>query len=464
MNIKPLLLPFLIINALSACSDNKTNNKPAPLPAPTIEGVWAEPGSGQAFEISETDINIYHHNEFGCVAAQSLSFEQNPDLKSLLTIAKSGKLIIDNSGQQPMQLTRLTAKPQSCEVNLLSEEHSALDNFDYFWHSFDDYYAFFELREMDWLDVQNRYRQTLSHSSSPESLAKVLYDIVGEFTDGHVSVTDGQTFENYGSKTSGLNAQITNSPILNGDEPDPRSTLITHHQALISSYLQTDSIKQSEESEQIFWGNLSDDIGYIYIAQMQEFVTEQVINGTSSIDSDIDFINLILPKILNELKDTSAIVVDVRFNVGGYDAVSNAIAKHFNDKEIIIGTKQIENKVATTSPKNITLPGTENAYLKPVYVIAGQETYSAGEVFTLMMSELSHVQVLGEPTQGMLSDAQVLIMPNGWMITLSNEVYKDSKGQVLEAQGILPDVEFKLYQNESLLNKIDPVLEYILSL
>jgi C-terminal processing protease CtpA/Prc len=65
---------------------------------------------------------------------------------------------------------------------------------------------------------------------------------------------------------------------------------------------------------------------------------------------------------------------------------------------------------------------------------------SAGEVLALAMRALPQAVIMGQPTAGMLSDNLVKPLPNGWTLSLSNEVYMSCDGQVFEGRGIVPDV------------------------
>ena len=47
---------------------------------------------------------------------------------------------------------------------------------------------------------------------------------------------------------------------------------------------------------------------------------------------------------------------------------------------------------------------------------------------------------MGQDTAGMLSDNLLKPLPNGWELSLSNEIYTSCDGQVFEGRGIAPDV------------------------
>ena len=57
------------------------------------------------------------------------------------------------------------------------------------------------------------------------------------------------------------------------------------------------------------------------------------------------------------------------------------------------------------------------------------------------MNALPQVTTIGETTQGGLSDLLFVFLPNGWLVTLSNEQYTSHDRIVYEGVGIPPEIE-----------------------
>ncbi|WP_158250421.1 S41 family peptidase [Aquimarina sp. I32.4] len=94
-------------------------------------------------------------------------------------------------------------------------------------------------------------------------------------------------------------------------------------------------------------------------------------------------------------------------------------------------------------------------------------TSSAAEIFTLAMKGLPYVNLIGENTNGILSDELTHVLPNGARIVLSNEVYSDPEGAVFEAVGMGPEKEENKVPFLSTLdfdNKIDSGIERAIEL
>jgi carboxyl-terminal processing protease len=73
---------------------------------------------------------------------------------------------------------------------------------------------------------------------------------------------------------------------------------------------------------------------------------------------------------------------------------------------------------------------------------------SAAEIFTMAMRALPNVTHVGQTTRGSLSDQLTKRLPNGWRLTLSNEVYLDATGAAWEGIGIPPEVPIQVFPEQ----------------
>ncbi len=122
--------------------------------------------------------------------------------------------------------------------------------------------------------------------------------------------------------------------------------------------------------------------------------------------------------------------------------MSLKIASYFSHSAQIIGTKKTRNKYFESAeyPLNIAKSPIE-AYTKPIYVITGRSTGSGGEVLSMALKALPQTTLIGEATNGSVSDILEHSLPNGWVLSLSHEVYTDVEGTNIESIGVTPDVE-----------------------
>jgi C-terminal processing protease CtpA/Prc len=96
-------------------------------------------------------------------------------------------------------------------------------------------------------------------------------------------------------------------------------------------------------------------------------------------------------------------------------------------------------------------------FLKPVIVLTNDKTVSAGDVFAMLMKELPQVKIIGTNTRGIYSDMYGFTLPNGWLISLSNQRYYNNKMVCYEGSGT--PVDFSAINTRNDLSEMtDPVL------
>lgn len=133
---------------------------------------------------------------------------------------------------------------------------------------------------------------------------------------------------------------------------------------------------------------LDGNIGYIHLAR---FVPPDVFNPAAD-------------DAMRKLSDTTALIIDMRDNGGGHPASVAYLASFFLDpgKRVHIndliwrnrGTSTFRTESFWSSPTPVRYPE------KPVYVLVGPKTYSAGEEFAYDLQVLKRTTVVGEKTRG----------------------------------------------------------------
>jgi carboxyl-terminal processing protease len=83
-------------------------------------------------------------------------------------------------------------------------------------------------------------------------------------------------------------------------------------------------------------------------------------------------------------------------------------------------------------------------------LVTSDFTVSAGEDFTMAMSQLPNVTHRGSRTRGAFSDMLEKGLPNGWKLTLSNEAYLDASGRNLESIGVTPEDPISIFGGDDL--------------
>lgn len=159
------------------------------------------------------------------------------------------------------------------------------------------------------------------------------------------------------------------------------------------------------------------------------------------IQKEIEGVKKVMDKVMKDLSDTESIVIDVRFNGGGQDAVSFEILSRFTTQRTQVATQKLRFGSQFSPIQPFYIEGSDNPYTKPVYVLCSPQTGSAAEAFSIATLGMKNIKRIGSATQGALSTSLERILPNGWSFAMSNEIYMDNEGESYENKGVPIDYE-----------------------
>jgi C-terminal processing protease CtpA/Prc len=209
-------------------------------------------------------------------------------------------------------------------------------------------------------------------------------------------------------------------------------------------------------NNKLLWGMLPDGVGYLGISDMDGFVSD----GRANIKEHLRALDAALDRAMHDLGDARGMIVDVRFNGGGWDPAAVRIANRFADRRRAAFTKKARTADGFTPPYTVYVePAGPRQFTRPVVLLTSSRTASAAEIFVFCMNVLPHVQQAGMPTMGIHSDQLVRHLPNGWRFQLSNEVYQTVGGEVYEKVGIPPDVSIAMFNLDDFTGEKESVVE-----
>ena len=315
----------------------------------------------------------------------------------------------------------------SCE-NLLFEEEPVNDpigNFESLWTTFNERYAVFEQRGVDWDALYDQYRPMITPQTSDQELFDIITALLSHLDDAHVSLmADGQVFWN------GFNEfrERTKDSLFN--------LWIIPNNYVSGNFVNI--------NDQFFYGNIGEDIGYLFIRHLAA-------DEPTFID---DFIE--------EMQDKRGIILDLRHNGGGDFRNGEHIASRFTTQQTLAFSGRPKSGPGPSDYEESTdyflRAGGPTQFTKSVVVLTDIYTVSAGENLVLYLRTLPHVTIMGDRTTGAMGERIEKEMPNGWVYSISGQIITAADGNIYEGPGIPPEV-FVLNTREELAAGKDRMLE-----
>ena len=411
----------------------------------TTDGFWQSVGYGRVIKIDHGDFVLSDVTDISCIPIMEgnvIDFEPNLHLINDTLSLKDGI--------NTYYFTRLSSLPEICTKPLSIKTTDALYNFEVLASTFEDHYAYFDLRAVDWDSLYMATKGKITSDTSDAELYVIVEDMLNSFNDGHIGLDAPDVVE---EAAQALRNKTIATAAIPGKRYSPHgvSDLVAEH------YLKDQ--RKSSNNKMVQWGILENNIGYLQVNQMMglayldisDSITgrrywETYFGALEDLTSEkhttleVAGIRKTMEEVMGDLADTDALILDVRFNGGGKDEVGLEIMRFFNRKEQIVFSKKAKLGDRFTHPNYIKLSSAEDPYTKPIYLLTSQQSASATEIMVLSSLLLEHFTRIGAHTEGVFSDVLDKVLPNGWEVGLSNEVYLDTQGNNYEGKGIPVDI------------------------
>jgi carboxyl-terminal processing protease len=329
-------------------------------------------------------------------------------------------------------------------------------NFDVLADCFDQHYAFFGLRGVDWPPRRGAFRVKAAACRDDTALLDLFEALIGPLRDSHVSLTS--PIRNIGVDSPVADRKLA-VPAAFGARPWSEGR-DAYTRALRKGFnaLFLDGRGRSSANGTVLWGEAAPGIGYLAVlgefghaetarARAAQDLPREAVEAAGFLADEIRELNRILDQAADALAGMKAVIVDVRVNYGGYDRLALEVAGRFTDQPRVAYRKKTWTNRGIVAEQAIEVtpnPGPSLAHL-PTYLLTSRQTASAGEILVFAMRACPNVVQVGEPTLGILSDNLYKRLPNGWELSLSNELYLAPDGALYEASGIPPAVEAPVF-------------------
>ncbi|MEM9835445.1 MAG: S41 family peptidase [Bacteroidota bacterium] len=432
----------LFILSLIMLSCTPQNNDPA-----SINGVWTSIGSGWLLEIRDSSTyHWYDHTPISCLSNSNGVFNE---ISPSLTLKADTLYLL--TGVMNYAFTRTNTLPTLCSTPTdTAQANDPLHNFEVFAATVKEHYAFMKLNHVDWEGLYQGQKKKLLEQPNELVLYQCLEEILDQINDNHAFLEADEAIY---------------AALDNASEPTPQTeealpeygdfqvaNLVTQHHL---------EAEMTEDSWLIQWGKLADSIGYAQIKAMWLYadlaVPQALIEQVGYVDAYVQtfhamyegtYINKevagaarIMSRVMNDLSAFPNLVIDIRFNGGGQDAVSFEILRHLITGKRQVATQKLQYGGQFSPTQALFIEGKDRPYEGAVYVLTSPQTGSAAEAFSIATLDLPKVKRIGSATSGALSTSLEKTLPNGWAFAISNEVYMDNQGKSYENKGIPVDHE-----------------------
>jgi C-terminal processing protease CtpA/Prc len=292
------------------------------------------------------------------------------------------------------------------------------------WKAFDETYPYFGLKHVDWPAARALYRPQAAQAQGVDGLNDVLLPMLATLRDVHVSL-----------ESPGGQRRVPFS------SARPRNIDAAQWQRTVAAHGWTQH-KVNLGSARI------NGVPYIAIGAW---------NSAQFSVADLD-------AVLEPFRNDPVIMVDVRANGGGNDALALDFARRFTDRTVLteifrFRTGPGPNDLGRETRRTIGPRGAWQ-YEGRVYVLSGRGVFSSNESFVAAMRELPRVLVVGDTTGGGTANPKPFPYLAGWRVWVSTWYATTPDGRPIEGVGIPPDV----YLPWSSVPGRDPVIDATLSL
>ena len=317
-------------------------------------------------------------------------------------------------------------------------------NFEMLWQEFNLRYANFELKQVNWKEVYDQYRPYVDDQTTNEKLFETSCMMLQELSDGHVSIE--ANFEEEAIEC-GPPYEFKLEQLLK-TELDAKEFRIAYEQEFERNGFSASSIFELSTESNI-QSRSSEYYAYLRLDDMYEAIT-------------FGKYTKLLNDSFRNFQSKQGLIIDLRFNEGGWDFRSYQLAKRLISKNQSIGhykRTKVKGKAAYTNLKHKKVKSIgKRAFNGEIVILTSDYTASAAEVFVLMMKDLPNVTIIGDNTEGIFSDMYEFELPNKWQVSLSHQQFFSKDKINYEGKGIEPDI-YILNSFENIQAKEDPVIQ-----
>jgi carboxyl-terminal processing protease len=296
--------------------------------------------------------------------------------------------------------------------------------FENLWSTFNEEYAPFDERGVNWDSAYNVYRHMVGTATSDDELFEVLSMLLSVLDDGHVSLTAPDRDVFYSNR---YRRELIDDALFD--------------LSVVKDYLEEGY--QMDETQSYIYGRIrNENTAYIFFDYVGENFTR-------------------LNDFLTDHALAEGYIIDLRHNKGGDFTYCFTEIGQLTDQSRFVfrsRTKNGKNINDFTDWKEWYIHP-EGKYIgKPIAVLTDRYTISAGERSVMALRALPNVTIFGDTTNGAHGTMIGRELANGWFYSLVPQQVELYDGRSYEGIGLAPDRYIK-NSAEDISKGVDRVLE-----
>jgi hypothetical protein len=435
----------------------------------SLDGLWLTDGYREFVQFRGDDMRSYEITALSCIPVVKATRKIEMGAVDEIVFVGEDDTLRISPGPSPetrwlhadgsvsnILLRRTDSPPEPCGQPIAD---TPLTNYQVFWETFAENYPFFELRKVDWLAVDKRFRPQVTPKTTQEELFQILSHMIEPLYDAHTGVraySIRQGFRGYRPAVDPMQRK--------------GAARITE---IIETYYVRGGLR-SYCNQQLQFGLLSsgptqnprapDSIGYLRIHSFSRYSDDR------EFAKQLDALETALDDIFRDTAKFTGLVIDVRINGGGSDVFGVSIASRLTAHDYLAYSKVARNDFRDpqhrTPPQDIIVHSSSRpGFRGPVVLLTSSDSVSAAETFTMaVLGRQPHVIRVGANTQGVFSDVLNRTLPNGWSFGLPLEIYRTKDGKAFDRLGVPPDIAVPIFTAEDLANGRDSAIDKALEL
>jgi carboxyl-terminal processing protease len=420
---------------------------------PAVKGYWKSIGNGYIFDATSDSILLYSYTKNFCYKEKNDYIEGLLNHKARFAIRNDTLSIYKaDFGEKStiLQIKHDYVRIKSLPENYLSfremQNLSPKKLFNLFIETCEENYAFSRERNMNWSFIKTEFESKISDSTAEKELFQLLGQIVTRTKDHHTKIIaeNGQTLQYGITPSAEIVAEVfRNQSVVKNLNDYFNLFFSTNYKNISDSLLKGKGHKQA--NGKLEWGNLNNNIGYISIYAFDGFAPKGLTRK-----QQMDSLNHHMEHIISALRDKEAIIIDISFNFGGFDAASLTLASYFTGKPKLAYTSQVYNNGSFYDEAKVYIrPAEKIVYTKPVYILMTDISRSQAEGFAMTMKANSNVKLVGTNTLGILSSMLGKSI-GSFYFTSSNQRLILPNGKHYEVSGVEPDIKMTVFTKENI--------------